>query len=79
MEEVFAQAKDTESEAEELLVDEHWRPVEVNGNGHRDVLGQTVELVPINGHNGDGHRDDDADEQQRSLFSWAEFMAAEPP
>ncbi len=77
VEEVFAQARDAESEAEELLVDASWRPVEVNGNGHQDVLGPTVELVSVNGHNGNGHHED-ADEPQRSLFSWAEFIAAEP-
>ena len=70
MEEVFAQARNAESEAEELLVDDGWKPVEVepeavavNGNGHHanggDALGigPTVELVLGNGHhpNGNGH------------------------
>ena len=70
MEEVFAQARNAESEAEELLVDDGWKVVEVepetasvngngNGNGHDDDLfGPTVELVPVNGHangNGNGH------------------------
>ena len=64
-------------EAEELLVGADWRPVEVNGNGHHDALGPTVELVAANGHNGNGHHDEAA-EPQRSLFSWAEFIAAEP-
>ena len=45
MEEVFAQARNAESEAEELLVDDGWKVVEVepetvsvngNGNGHHD-------------------------------------------
>ena len=43
MEEVFAQARNAESEAEELLVDDGWKPVEVepetiavNGNGHHE-------------------------------------------
>ena len=43
VEDVFAQALDAEASAEELLLDEHWRPVEVepetvsvNGNGHQD-------------------------------------------
>ena len=54
MEEVFAQARNAESEAEELLVDDGWKLVEslpraghgvepetgsVNGNGHADVFG----------------------------------------
>ena len=63
MEEVFAQARDAESEAEELLVDDGWKVVEVepetiavngngNGNGHHDPfdIGPTVELVPASGH-----------------------------
>ena len=98
VEEVFAQARDAEASAEEYLVDDGWKPVEVepeaapvNGNGHHDGIGPTVELVvgngrhangnghapaPVNG-NGNGH-DDEAPEPQQSLFSWAEFMAEEP-
>ncbi len=68
--EVFAQARNAESEAEELLVDDSWKPVEigpeavaVNGNGHHangnghEAIGPTVELVPVNGRhaNGTGH------------------------
>ena len=107
MEEVFAQARDAEASAEELLVDDGWKAVEVepetiavNGNGtnghhangHDDlfIFGPTVELAPVNGNgtngsghapvpvNGNGvtgHHDDEADEPQQSLFSWAEFMA----
>ncbi len=107
VEEVFAQTRDAESTAEELLVDDGWKPMEVepetigvngnghhaNGNGHEDLfgVGPTVELVPVNGHkangnghapapfngSGNGHHEED-DEPQRSLFSWAEFMAEEP-
>ena len=70
VEEVFAQARDAETTAEELLVDDGWKLVEVepeavavNGNGHHanghDSIGPTVELVPVNGHhtngNGNGH------------------------
>ena len=81
MEEVFAQARNAESEAEELLVDDGWKAVEVepetvevNGNGDHDAIGigPTVELVLANGHH------DEAPEPQQSLFSWAEFMAEEP-
>ena len=64
VEEVFAQTQEAESEAEELLVDAYWRPIEVepeavavngsgtNGNGHHDPsgIGPTVELVPVNGN-----------------------------
>ena len=64
VEEVFAQARDAEATAEELLVDDGWKPVEaepetvgVNGNGHHDTIGigPTVELFPANGHNGNGN------------------------
>ena len=66
MEEVFAQARNAESEAEELLVDDGWKAVEVepetvevNGNGDHDAIGigPTVELVPANAQhaNGNGH------------------------
>ena len=63
MEEVFAQARNAESEAEELLVDDGWKPVEiepeavtVNENGHHaDGIGPTVELVPVNGRHANGH------------------------
>ena len=71
VEEVFAQARDAETTAEELLVDDGWKVVEVepeavavngNGNGHHDAIGigPTVELVPVNGRhanvNGNGHK-----------------------
>ena len=65
MEEVFAQARDAEASAEEFLVDDGWKPVEVepeavevNWNGHHaDGIGPTVELVLDTGHhaNGNGH------------------------
>ena len=66
VEEVFAQARDAESTAEELLVDDGWKPVEIeletvatNGNGHHDAdgIGPTVEMFPANGHraNSNGH------------------------
>ena len=71
VEEVFAQARNAESAAEELLVDDGWKLVEVepdavgiNGNGHHDGfdIGPTIELVPAtaphangNGANGNGH------------------------
>ena len=92
VEAVFAQTRDAEVSAEELLVDDDWKAVQVNGNGangnghHADAIGPTVELVLGNGHhangngvsgNGNGHNDE-APEPQQSLFSWAEFMAEEP-
>ena len=69
MEEVFAKARNAESESEELLVDDGWKVVEVepetvsvngNGNGHYDGIGPTGELVPVNAQpgtaNGPGQR-----------------------
>ena len=63
MEEVFAQARNAESEAEELLVDDGWKVVEVEPETIRSTatgmatattttfdIGPTVELVPANGH-----------------------------
>ena len=69
VEAVFAQARDAEATAEEMLVDDGWKLVEVepetiavNGNGRHanghDVIGPTVELAVGNGHapaNGNGH------------------------
>ena len=76
VEQVFAQARDAEASAEEYLVDDDWKVVEVepeaiavSGNGH--------EPAPINGNGTNGHNDE-ADGPEQSLFSWAEFMAEEP-
>ena len=89
VEAVFVQARDAEAVAEELLVDDGWKAVEVepevvqvNGNGHHTGdIEPSVELVMGNGHaavpvNGNRHHDG-AHETQQSLFSWAEFMAEE--
>ena len=92
VESVFAQARDAEASAEEYLVDDDWKVVEIepeaiavngrgaNGNGHHEAIGPTFELVVGNGRhangNGNGHHED-APEPQQSLFSWAEFMAEE--
>ena len=69
VEEVFAQARDAEATAEEYLVDDGWKLVEVepetppvNGNGkhtnghHDDGIGPTVELLLSSDHkvNGNG-------------------------
>ena len=86
VEAALAQTGDAETDAEELLVDDGWKAVEIepeaiavdsNGNGHHvDGIRPTVELVPANGHttNGNGHHDE-SEELQQSLFSWSEFMA----
>ena len=107
VEEVFAQTRNAEATAEELLVDDGWKLVEIepetvgvngnehHGNGHGDAIaiGPTVELVVggsnaangnghapvlVNGNGTNGYHDDEADEPQQTLFSWAEFMAEEP-
>ena len=102
MEEVLAAARSAEASAEEYLVDDGWKAVEVepeavevNGNGHHANghddpfgIGPAVELAPVesrngnghvplsvNGNGANGHHDDEAEEPQQSLFSWAEFMA----
>ena len=93
VQEVFAQARDAEASAEELLVDDGWKLVDVepatvngtNGNGHHDAdgIGPTVELVVGNANgravsaNG-ADSHEEAPEPQQSRFSWAEFMAEEP-
>ena len=72
VETVFAQARDAEATAEELLVDDGWKPTEpereaipvsrnghiANGNGF-DIIGPTVELAPVDGSipaNGNGRQ-----------------------
>ena len=72
VEDVFAQAQQVAAEAEALLVDAEWHTpepvvveVHANGNGHT--------ALPVG-----GSADDATPERQRSLFSWAEFMAGEP-
>ena len=75
VEDAFAQARDAEAVSEELLVDEEWHAVEVEPETvevHRNGTGIVVETAAANGHA------DVVEETQRSLFSWAEFMAEEP-
>ena len=92
VEAALAQARNAEVSAEELLVDDGWKLVEVepeaiavNGNGANghhdaDVIGPKVEFVLGNSHHANGVNGhyDDAVEPQQSLFSWAEFMAEVP-
>ena len=85
VEAVFAQARDAEDAAEEYLVDDGWKAVDVepqavevhtngaNGNGHHASDNGNA-AVPVNGNG----RHDETPETQQSLFSWAEFMAEEP-
>ena len=64
VESVFEQAQQVATEAEALLVDEEWHAPEPVAVG---VTAAT-----------ESGADDDTPEPQRSLFSWAEFMAEEP-
>ena len=82
VEEVFAQTRNAEADAEELLVDDGWKAVEVNGNGHatngngHHANGNGHVPIRVNGNGTNGHHE--AGEPQRSMFSWSEFMAEEP-
>ncbi len=64
VESVFAQAQQVAAEAEALLVDTEWAAPEP----------VAVEAVPVPAGAGEPR---DVGERQRSLFSWAEFMAGE--
>ena len=66
VESVFAQAQQVAADAEALLVDAEWAAPEP----------VTAEVVKVGAGMDDGR--DDAGEAQRTLFSWAEFMAREP-
>ena len=66
VESVFAQAQRVAADAEALLVDAEWAAPEP----------VTAEVVKVGAGMDDGR--DDAGEAQRTLFSWAEFMASEP-
>ncbi len=82
VEQAFAQARNAEGEAEELLVDDGWKPVEpeaeavpVNGNGHSandhgfDVIGPTVELALVSGRHANGNGNGHHDEAQEQSAS----------
>ena len=66
VESVFEQARQVAAEAEALLVDAEWAAPEPEP--------VATEVVAV----GAGNPVDEAGERQRSLFSWAEFMAGEP-
>ena len=68
VESVFAQARQVAAEAESLLVDEGWHAPEP------EPVAVDVATAPAV----DAATDAEAPEPQRSLFSWAEFMAGEP-
>ena len=70
VESVFEQARQVAAEAEALLVDAEWAAPEPEPVTHEP------EAVTV-GTPADGGRDDTG-RPQRTLFSWAEFMAGEP-
>jgi len=70
VESVFEQARQVAAEAEALLVDEGWHAPEPE-----PVI---VEAEPVAAGAGADESRDKAPERQRTLVSWAEFMAGEP-
>ncbi len=81
VEAVFAQARDAEAVAEELLVDEGWRALEVepeivevsaSADNGTNGTGVAVEIGVTNG------RAAESDEAQQAVFSWAEFIVETP-
>ncbi len=77
VEDIFAQAQQVAADAESLLVDDSWRPVERTPEAPSIIELPTaktepaVAVVPCGHHTG-------VAPQQRDLFSWAEFLSDEP-
>ena len=71
VESVFEQARQVAAEAEALLVDEGWHAPEPEP--------AIVEAGAVTVASEAEGRREDAGERQRTLFSWAEFMAEESP
>ncbi len=79
VESIFAQAQQVAADAESLLVDDSWRPVEVEPTPAASTIIElpNVEVEPAVAAIPCGHHTGVAP-QQRDLFSWAEFLADEP-
>ena len=75
VEQVFAAARDAKIETGELLEDV--RMGSRRGQRPSRRTGAGVELVAVNGHSSNGHHRG-ADKPEQTLFSRAEFIAAEP-
>ena len=77
VESIFAQAQQVAADAEALLVDDSWRPVEPTPDPVALPVGTTVDaestaaVIPCEHPTGNAP-------QQQDLFSWAEFLADEP-
>ena len=77
IESIFAQAQQVAADAEALLVDDSWRPVEPAPEPLALPVGatadaeSTVAVIPCEHHTGNAP-------EQQDLFSWAEFLSDEP-
>ena len=77
VEDIFAQAQQIAADAESLLVDDSWRPVEPTPEVPTIIdlpkvkVEPSVAVIPCGHHTG-------AAPQQQDLFSWAEFLSDEP-
>ena len=77
VEDIFAQAQQVAADAESLLVDDSWRPVEPTPGAPTIIelpnveVEQAVAAIPCGHHTG-------VAPQQQDLFSWAEFLSDEP-
>ena len=77
VEDIFAQAQQVAADAESLLVDDSWRPVEPTPVVPSIIELPKVEVDPAVAAIPCGHHTGTAP-QQRDLFSWAEFLSDEP-
>ncbi len=77
VESIFAQAQQVAADAEALLVDDSWRPLEPTPDPVALPVGATVDaessvaVIPCEHDTGNAP-------EQRDLFSWAEFLSDEP-
>ena len=77
VEAIFQQAQQVAADADALLVDDSWRPVEPTPEPLPLPVGATVDaestvaVIPCEHHTGHAA-------EQRDLFSWAEFLSDEP-
>ncbi len=77
VEEVFAQARGAEASAEEYLVDDAWKAVELEPGPEVVVEAHRNEVCGTRADAGLVMDNSEAVEAQRSLFSWTEFLAGE--
>ncbi len=77
VEDIFAQAQQVAADAESLLVDDSWRPVDPTPEVPTIIELSRVEVEPAVAAIPCGHHTRVAP-QQRDLFSWAEFLSDEP-